>query len=81
MGAMGATDGTAAGSAPPEDAIPDDVVAARVPGQDSNTRLLPADPEPEPAPQRPRARLHPRAEIPFYTGRRKPVHELVAALP
>ena len=53
---MGATDGTAAGGAPPEDAIPDDVVAARVPGQDSNTRLLPADPEPEPAPQRPRAR-------------------------
>jgi len=28
-----------------------------------------------------RARLHTRAEIPFYTGRRKPVHELVAALP
>ena len=35
---------------------PTDVVAARVPGQDSNTRLLPPDPEPEPAPQRPRAR-------------------------
>jgi chlorite dismutase len=28
-----------------------------------------------------RARLHTRVEIPFYTGRRKPVHELVAALP
>jgi hydrogen peroxide-dependent heme synthase len=28
-----------------------------------------------------RARLHTRAEIPFYTGHRKPVHELVAALP
>ncbi len=28
-----------------------------------------------------RARLHTREEIPFYTGRRKPVHELVAALP
>jgi chlorite dismutase len=27
-----------------------------------------------------RARLHTRAEIPFYTGRRKPVSELVAAL-
>jgi peroxiredoxin len=26
------------------------------------------------------ARLHTRAEIPFYTGRRKPVHELVASL-
>ena len=28
-----------------------------------------------------RARLHTRVEIPFYTGRRKPVHELVASLP
>jgi chlorite dismutase len=28
-----------------------------------------------------RARLHTRVEIPFYTGRRKPVHELVHALP
>jgi len=28
-----------------------------------------------------KARLHTRAEIPFYTGRRKPVGELVAALP
>jgi chlorite dismutase len=28
-----------------------------------------------------RARLHTRAEIPFYTGRRKPVRELLAALP
>jgi hydrogen peroxide-dependent heme synthase len=28
-----------------------------------------------------RARLHTRAEIPFYAGRRKPVHELLAALP
>jgi chlorite dismutase len=28
-----------------------------------------------------KARLHTRAEIPFYTGRRKPVHELLAALP
>ena len=27
-----------------------------------------------------RARLHTRVEIPFYTGRRKPVRELVAAL-
>ena len=27
------------------------------------------------------ARLHTRAEIPFYTGRRKPVDELVASLP
>jgi len=27
-----------------------------------------------------RARLHTRVEIPFYAGRRKPVHELVAAL-
>jgi chlorite dismutase len=27
------------------------------------------------------ARLHTRVEIPFYTGRRKPVGELVAALP
>jgi chlorite dismutase len=27
-----------------------------------------------------RARLHTREEIPFYTGHRKPVHELVAAL-
>jgi chlorite dismutase len=26
------------------------------------------------------ARLHTRVEIPFYTGRRKPVHELVASL-
>jgi len=25
--------------------------------------------------------VHTRAEIPFYTGRRKPVSELVAALP
>jgi peroxiredoxin len=28
-----------------------------------------------------RARLHTREEIPFYTGRRKPVSELLAALP
>jgi peroxiredoxin len=28
-----------------------------------------------------RARLHTRVEIPFYTGRRKPVHELLSALP
>jgi hydrogen peroxide-dependent heme synthase len=28
-----------------------------------------------------RARLHTRIEIPFYTGRRKPVSELLAALP
>ncbi|MDX6332677.1 MAG: hydrogen peroxide-dependent heme synthase [Streptosporangiaceae bacterium] len=28
-----------------------------------------------------RARLHTRVEIPFYTGRRKPVHELIASLP
>ncbi len=28
-----------------------------------------------------RARAHTRAEIPFYTGRRKPVSELLAALP
>jgi peroxiredoxin len=28
-----------------------------------------------------RARLYTRVEIPFYTGRRKPVHELVHALP
>ncbi len=28
-----------------------------------------------------RARLHVREEVPFYTGRRKPVTELVAALP
>ncbi|MGZ4596022.1 MAG: hydrogen peroxide-dependent heme synthase [Actinomycetes bacterium] len=28
-----------------------------------------------------RARLHVREEVPFYTGRRKPVAELVAALP
>jgi chlorite dismutase len=28
-----------------------------------------------------RARMHVRAEVPFYTGRRKPVSELVAALP
>jgi chlorite dismutase len=28
-----------------------------------------------------RARLHTREEIPFYTGRRKPVRELLAALP
>lgn len=27
------------------------------------------------------ARLHVREELPFYTGRRKPVSELVAALP
>jgi peroxiredoxin len=27
------------------------------------------------------ARRHTREEIPFYTGRRKPVRELVAALP
>ena len=26
------------------------------------------------------ARLHTRAEIPFYTGRRKPVRELIASL-
>jgi chlorite dismutase len=26
------------------------------------------------------ARLHTRVEIPFYTGRRKPVGELVASL-
>ena len=28
-----------------------------------------------------RARLHVREELPFYTGRRKPVSELVAAAP
>ncbi len=28
-----------------------------------------------------RARMHVREEVPFYTGRRKPVSELVAALP
>ena len=28
-----------------------------------------------------RARMHVRDEVPFYTGRRKPVSELVAALP
>jgi chlorite dismutase len=28
-----------------------------------------------------RARLHTRAEIPFYTGRRKPPGELIASLP
>jgi chlorite dismutase len=28
-----------------------------------------------------RARLHVRAELPFYTGRRRPIEELVAALP
>ncbi|HEX9543437.1 MAG TPA: hydrogen peroxide-dependent heme synthase [Streptosporangiaceae bacterium] len=28
-----------------------------------------------------RARLHTRVEVPFYTGRRKPVRELLAALP
>jgi peroxiredoxin len=28
-----------------------------------------------------RARLHTRVEIPFYTGRRKPVNELLSALP
>jgi hydrogen peroxide-dependent heme synthase len=28
-----------------------------------------------------RARLHVRAEVPFYTGRRKPVAEIVAGLP
>src|SRR5450755_2463610 len=28
-----------------------------------------------------RARLHTRVEVPFYTGRRKPVSELLAALP
>ncbi|MFC6238282.1 hydrogen peroxide-dependent heme synthase [Longivirga aurantiaca] len=28
-----------------------------------------------------RARLHVREEIPFYTGRRREVHELIAALP
>ena len=28
-----------------------------------------------------RARLHVREEVPFYTGRRKPVSELVAAMP
>jgi len=28
-----------------------------------------------------RARLHTRVEIPFYTGRRKPVRELIASLP
>jgi hydrogen peroxide-dependent heme synthase len=28
-----------------------------------------------------RARLHVRAEVPFYTGRRRPVSELVAAMP
>ena len=27
------------------------------------------------------ARLHTRVEIPFYTGRRKPVRELLSALP
>jgi len=51
---MGATDGTAAGSPPAEEAIPD--AAAGVPDKNSNTRLLPPDPELEPAPQRPRAR-------------------------
>jgi len=30
---------------------------------------------------RARARLHSRAEIPFYTGRRKPPGELIASLP
>jgi peroxiredoxin len=28
-----------------------------------------------------RARLHTRLEVPFFTGRRRPVSELVAALP
>ncbi|MGH8938028.1 MAG: hydrogen peroxide-dependent heme synthase, partial [Actinomycetes bacterium] len=28
-----------------------------------------------------RARLHVRDEVPFYTGRRKPLAELVATLP
>ena len=28
-----------------------------------------------------RRRLHVREEVPFYTGRRKPVSELVAGLP
>ena len=28
-----------------------------------------------------RARLHVREEIPFYTGRRRPVSEIVASLP
>ena len=28
-----------------------------------------------------KARMHVREEVPFYTGRRKPVSELVAALP
>ncbi len=28
-----------------------------------------------------RARLHTRAETPFYTGRRRPIHEIVRALP
>jgi hydrogen peroxide-dependent heme synthase len=28
-----------------------------------------------------RARLHVRHEVPFYTGRRRPVSELVAAMP
>jgi peroxiredoxin len=28
-----------------------------------------------------RARLHVREEVPFYTGRRRPVTELVADLP
>nr|MCU0266599.1 chlorite dismutase family protein [Actinomycetes bacterium] len=28
-----------------------------------------------------RARLHVREELPFYTGRRRPVTDLVAALP
>jgi hydrogen peroxide-dependent heme synthase len=57
MGAMGATDGsTAAGSPPAEDAIPGDPAVAGVPDKDSNTRLLPPDPEPEPAPQRLKAR-------------------------
>ena len=28
-----------------------------------------------------RARLHVREEVPFYTGRRKPVAEIVAGLP
>ena len=28
-----------------------------------------------------RARLHVREELPFYTGRRRPVADLVAALP
>ena len=28
-----------------------------------------------------KARLHVREEIPFYTGRRRPVSEIVASLP